>query len=238
MIKTIKTFIKKLIFSFIKQPYKNIYSSYSQAGEDAIINFLFNDKGLEKITYLDLGTNIPDFGNNTFLFYNKDSNGVCVEADSDLIANIKKIRPKDIILNLGVGNGKYDVADFYVFNEASLNTFDRSEALERENQGTFNIARVDKVPLKTINNIIQENFSKYPDFLSIDIEGLDLEVLKTLNFKMFPIPVICAESCTYSENHIRPKNAEIIAFMLSQDYFIYADTYINTIFVNKAWFYN
>jgi len=94
-----------------------------------------------------------------------------------------------------------------------------------------------KVPLININKIIKENFTAFPDFLSIDIEGLDLDVLKSLDFDQFPIPVICVETCTYSEDHIRPKDYSIAEFVISKGYEVYADTYINTIFVNKDWFY-
>jgi hypothetical protein len=50
--------------------------------------------------------------------------------------------------------------------------------------------------------------------------------------------VICAETCQYSENHIRPKAYEIEAFLKTKDYQVYADTYVNTIFVHKNWFYH
>jgi hypothetical protein len=73
--------------------------------------------------------------------------------------------------------------------------------------------------------------------LSIDIEGLDLAVLKTMDYDKYPIPVICVETAVFSINHIRSKNFEIQEFFFARDYFIYADTYMNTIFVNKNWFY-
>ncbi len=238
MITIIKNLIKKAVFSFITVPVKLKYNSYSQAGEDGILKFLFYDKKIEIITYLDLGTNVPDYGNNTFLFYLGGSRGVCVEADSTLIEKIKQIRPEDKILNIGVNIGNDEEADFYIFNEPSLNTFDKEEAYKRENHGTYKIVKIEKVKLKTLENLIRENFATYPDFLSIDIEGLDLAVLKSLDFEKFPIPIICAETCTYSENHIRPKNHEISNFMISKGYMIYADTYVNTIFVNKKWFIN
>lgn len=237
MITVLKRILKKVIPKALIPKTYFYYNSYSQAGEDAIISYLFQDKKINKISYLDLGTNNPDFGNNTFLFYNRGSRGVCVEADKNLIPNIKLKRPEDITLNFGVSDGKVEYADFYIFDNPALNTFDKSEAQERENQGSFKIITTEKVLLKTIDDIIKNNFSHYPDFLSIDIEGLDLLVLKTLDFITSPIPVICVETCIYSENHVRPKNSEIINFMLSQNYFIYADTYINTIFVNKDWFY-
>ena len=74
------------------------------------------------------------------------------------------------------------------------------------------------------------------DFLSIDIEGLDLDVLKSLDYEKYSIPVICAETCTFSETHIKPKDKSIEDFMLTKGYFLYADTYVNSIFVNENWF--
>ena len=236
----IKDKIKKAVFSVIPPPRQPNYiiNSYSQAGEDVVLKYLFDSVRLNKISYLELGTNTPDRQNNTYLFYERGSRGVCVEADETLFEEIKRVRPEDKALSVGVNIGNQTEADFYVFDLPALNTFSKEEAELRESQGTFKIVRVSKVRMMTVEQIIKENFATYPDFLSIDIEGLDLDVLKTLDFARYPIPVICAETCVYSENHIKPKNPEIAEFMISNGYFIYADTYINTIFVNKEWFYS
>lgn len=234
----IKNKIRSLVFKFITPPKEFIYNTYAQAGEDAILKFLFNDIGVSRPSYLELGVYKPDIGNNTFLFYQSGSRGVCVEADVTLIDKIKSVRNEDIILNVGVGTEDEEEVNFYVFDEPSLNTLDKNEAEYRVSQGTFKIVKIEKIKLQNINNLIAQNFSSYPDLLSIDIEGMDLAVLKTLDFNKFSIPVICVETCTYSENHVRPKDQSIIDFMLSKDYFIYADTYINTIFVNRDWFYS
>lgn len=211
--------------------------SYSQAGEDAIIRFLFNDKNITNISYLDIGTNIPDITNNTYLFYLSGSSGVCIEADKSLIAQIKKVRPRDKVLNIGVAAYNQTEADFYIFNYG-MNTFDKIEAELRSKSGKYKILETVRVKLIDINTIISENFEKRPDFLSLDIEGLDLSVIKALDFNLYPIPVICVETCMYSETHIRPKDLSIIEFMSTKGYEVYADTYINTIFVNKSWFYS
>lgn len=214
------------------------YFSFSQAGEDAILRFLFDDKKLERITYLDIGTNIPDSGNNTYLFYKKGSSGVCVEADSTLIPAIRATRPKDTVLNVGVSVGEDKEAPFYIFSPNGMSTFDEEEAQKREQSGQYKIVKTVKVPLVNINELIRNNFKTYPDLLSLDIEGLDLRVLKSLDFTKYPIPVICVETCTFSNNHIRPKDSSIAEFLSTEEYEVYADTYINTIFVNKNWFYN
>ena len=233
-----KSLIKKII-RFAKSPQvEHVYSAYSQAGEDMILKFLFDSVGIKLPSYLEIGVYKPDFGSNTYIFYRRGSRGVCVEADETLIPAIKKLRSEDKVLNVGVGVQGNTKADFYIFDEPSLNTFDKEEAQFREKQGTYKIVRVNKVELKDINTIISENFGTYPELLSIDVEGLDLQVLQTLNYSKFPIPAICVETCAYSENHIKPKNEEITAFLLNNGYFVYGDTYINTIFVNHNWFYS
>lgn len=236
MIQKIKDGIKKIVYSIVPPPY--VPASYSQAGEDAVIRFLFDDYGKSEIEYLDLGTNSPDHGNNTYLFYKMGSRGVCVEADISLIDKLKTVRTGDIVINAGVSVSNDKEADFYIFNIPAINTFDKDEAEYRRSFGNYTIEKVVKVPLININELIKSNFKTFPDLLSIDIEGLDLAVLQSLDYESFPIPVICVETCTYSENHKRPKDESISAFMLTKDYEVYADTYINTIFVNKKWFYN
>jgi FkbM family methyltransferase len=234
MLTSLKDFTKKIIFRFINPPW-NI--SYSQAGEDAVIDFLFSELGIKTPTYLELGVQYPDIGNNTYRFYLRRSRGVLVEADKTLIPSIKAKRPEDIVINVGVGVSDMDEMDFFIFDVQGLNTFSKEEAYKR-NEGRYKIKEIVKVRMVSINRIIEENFKVVPDFLSIDIEGLDLSVLKTLDFERFPIPVICAETCLFSENHIRPRDNSIAKFMLSKGYFIYADTYINTFFVNEKWFFS
>ena len=235
MLINLKEKIRQVVYSIILPP--RLPQSYSQAGEDAILRFLFADKKIDKISYLDLGTNLPDHFNNTYLFYKNGSRGICVEADKSLIPKIKKIRPEDKTLNVGVSIEGEKESNFYIFDVKGLSTFDKEEAERRKALGTLRLTEVVKVKLLDINTIIKNNFDTYPDFLSIDIEGLDLPVLKTLDFEKYPIPVICAETCIYNDHHIKPKDKSIIEFMLTKGYEIYADTYINTIFVNKEWFY-
>jgi len=139
MFEKLKNIIRKFVYSKITPPY--IPASYSQAGEDAVLRFLFNDKGIRKISYLEIGTNIPDIDNNTYLFYKEGSRGVCVEADKTLIPAIKKIRPEDKVLNIGVSVSEHDEADFYIFDIRGINTFDKDEAEKREKFGTIKLLK-------------------------------------------------------------------------------------------------
>jgi len=161
---------------------------------------------------------------------------VLVEADPSLIHAIRRLRNRDTVLNVGVGIDDSPSKRFFIFECSGINTFDEKEAADRDQNSSTKIKAVIDVPMMTANKIISEYLPRMPDFLSIDIEGLDLAVLKTLDFERYPIPVICAETCLFSETHIKGKDQEIERFLAKRGYFVYADTYVNTIFVNREWF--
>jgi hypothetical protein len=127
-------------------------------------------------------------------------------------------------------------ADFYVMSYKALNTFSHEEAERNEEEHGHKIEQVVQVPLMRVNEIIQQHFASPPNFISLDVEGLDLEILRTFDFGRYRPQVFCVETLTYTERGIARKISEIIGLMLTEGYFAYADTYVNTIFVDeKAW---
>lgn len=211
--------------------------SYSQAGEDIIVDMLFSEVGIMRPVYLDLGTNHPKRGNNTYKFYRKGSRGILVEAAPSLIPQIRRKRPKDKVLNIGVGLNSGESLEFYEFESSGMSTFNEKEAKVRMENG-LKVKQKTMVPILSVNDILANNFIQTPHFLSIDVEGLDLMVLKNLDWKKYPIPVVCVETCLFSTTHIRVQDKEVPRYMESIGYFAYANTSINTIFVNKIWFEN
>jgi FkbM family methyltransferase len=213
--------------------------SFSQAGEDSIVAFLFQTILLKDFTYLDIGTNIPDVGNNTYRFYCEGKRGVCVEPDVYMCEHIRRVRPEDTCLNVAIGLDNAESIDFYLFDEPSLSTLSKEEAQIRESYGNHTIKEVLKIPLLKLNNIFEEYFGgKAPHFVSLDVEGIDLPVLQSIDFQKYRPFCFCVETCEYSENHFKNKIQGITDFMLTQNYFVYADTYINTIFVANEQFEN
>ena len=213
-------------------------TSFSQTGEDVIMNFIVEQLRIPNLSYLDVGAHHPQYINNTFLFYNKGFRGVNIEPDPFLIDGFTKIRSQDQNLNIGVGfQEQKEIADFYVMSQRTLNTFSAEEAEKNLRSGTYTVEKIIKVPLVPINSIINEYFpTGCPNILSIDVEGLDFEIVKSLNFKKYRPEVICVETVTYSEDNKETKLNNIIQYISAQDYIIFADTYINTIFVDrKSW---
>lgn len=226
---------------FVRRPLVkeiNVFNSNSQAGEDRILNFLFETMGIQNITYIDIGANHPIISNNTYLFYKKGCKGVVIEPDPTHYENLKKERPDDLVVQAAINDKVSGDIDFYLFNNSQLNTLSKEEATFREESGSFKIVNVIKIKTLTIEEIIILYLNdNVPELVSLDVEGVDYEIIKSFNFLKYPIPIWIIETCGYSENHIKQKITNIADFMKSKGYFVYADTYINTIFVNTSWFY-
>lgn len=240
-IKRLNQFIKVISFIGKAKNYKE-YLSYAQAGEDRVLKFLFRSMGINRITYLEIGTNNPIDINNTYYFYVEGSRGVCVEPNPSLISAIKKHRPKDICLNIGISpDGNEEELDFYIFDDADsekgLSTFSKSEAEHVQNTTHIKIGEIKKILVTPINKVLAQYFpNKAPDLISIDVEGLDLEILMTIDFNKHRAIAICVETVNFTTTHKKTKNQSIISFMETQGYFVYADTGINTIFADKSLF--
>lgn len=210
--------------------------SFSQSGEDLIMQFIFMWLRIDKPSYIDIGAHHPTYISNTYLFYESGSSGVCVEPDPFLFEAIQKTRKRDICLNMGVGGGDTDKADFYILSSKTLSTFSREEAERYASYEGKTIEKVVSIPLITANDIIEKYCPKVPNLVSLDVEGMDLQILQNFDFTKFQPEVFCVETLTYTEDFSERKLTEIIDFMISKNYFVYADTYLNSIFVSRdAW---
>ena len=207
--------------------------SYSQSGEDLVADFILTNLRINNPNYLDIGAHHPTYLSNTYLFYKKGSVGVCIEPDPELYAKIKKKRKNDLCINAGVGINLASEADFYIMSTRTLNTFSKTEAERCQSYGRQTIEKVVKIPLITISSILDNFTDKRLNFVSLDVEGLDYDIIKAFDFDKQRPEVICIETITYTEDNSEEKEYQIIEYMLEQNYMVYADTYINTIFVDK-----
>ena len=124
--------------------------------------------------------------------------------------------------------------DFYIISSPTLNTFSKEEAEKYSLEGDYTITGTQKINVRTLENVLSE-FSNgvFPQFLSIDAEGVDEIIIRELDFdKNFPI-VICIETISFSTSGNGIKNKVLIDYIVNSGYLIYADTNINTIFVRK-----
>jgi FkbM family methyltransferase len=215
------------------QPPKAAKLSYAQSGEDLIVSYMFEHLKLPITSYIDIGAWFPIDSNNTYLFYQQGCRGVLVEPNVDLAPLLRRERKGDTVLNIGIGVDTVKEADYYRMSGSALNTFSKEQAEQvvRESNGKVTILEVVKMPLVNINEVIEEHFDGgAPDFLSIDVEGLDLPILRTLDFVKHRPKVICVETlitCSTAEN------PEINQFLESKDYVMRGASFVNAIFVDK-----
>ncbi|MDE5620317.1 MAG: FkbM family methyltransferase [Ruminococcus sp.] len=223
----------------LKENEKNeVKFSFSQSGEDNIINYILSTLGIDikNCTYLDLGANHAVHLSNTYNFYTKGARGVLLEANPELAKELSEQRPEDIVINRCLSEKSNEKLDFYIMNGDGLSSadFEAVQGFIKENPN-LKIERTLSVDSITINEITEKYFpEKAPDILNVDIEGMELTVLKMTDFEKFrPLIVIC-EMIEYKNGlTVGQKNQEIIDFMHGNDYEEFAFTGINSIFIDK-----
>ena len=224
--KRIKKLLRKKSDNFVR-------SSFSQSGEDLIIKFIFQTLRIKNPTYIDIGAHHPFHISNTFLFYKDGARGINIEPDQVLFKEFTECRKEDINLNIGIGASNSEM-EFFLMSASTLNTFSRKDAEGYINEGNYKIKDVKKVEVRKLNDIIRDYSNNiFPQFLNIDAEGVDEIIIDSIDFeKSYPI-VICIETISFSTKGLGLKNENLISKIKAKGYFLYADTYINSIFVSK-----
>lgn len=183
--------LKKRLFVF---KYKFFSSekpivSYSQYAEDLCIEHLLMHKKMG--VYVDVGANHPINFSNTLKFYQKGWRGVNIEPDPENFALFLEHRPGDINLNIGVSNHSGSMI-FYRFLPNTLSTFSEKVAASLVKQNCKLLEKI-SVPAFTLQEILDRHGLKEVDFLSIDTEGHDMQVLIGNNWEIFRPKVVCIE---------------------------------------------
>lgn len=208
--------------------------SWSQCGEDLIMRYLFDLLRIARPSYIDIGAHHPWYYNNTYLFYRQGARGVNVEPDPSLYAGLRKGRPRDVNLNIGIGPREAEM-DFYVMSSRTLNTFSAIEARKYVEQQGLRIVATRRIKVRTFAQAVDTHMGRTPDLVSVDVEGLDLDLLRSIDFSRYRPHVFCVETISYAQGDGSGiKSAEIHALMIGNGYKLYADTYINSIYVAES----
>ncbi len=207
--------------------------SYAQQGEDLVLQAVFEHLGIARPRYLDIGAFHPTIGSNTFLFYVQGSRGVLVEPNPPMAALLRRARPGDVVLDVGVSVDGSTEADYYVLRDRpQLNTFSRQQ-VDRyvAEAGPGAVEAVVRMPLRALGDILAEHFAHAPpDLLSIDVEGLDLPLLQSLDLSRHRPAVVCVETLVYGTITERTPTLELLR---GHGYAVRAGTFVNTIFVDE-----
>lgn len=162
--------------------YRN--ESFSQEGEDRVLSRFFENQ--KDGFYVEVGAHHPFRFSNTALFYVKGWKGLTIDPNPEVASLFKKFRSRDRHLQVGVGRENTPLK-FYQFQESALNTFSDEVYKKRLSEG-FKLARTLDVPVMSLKTVFEQNKDFLPkiiNFMSVDVEGFDEEVLASNDWQLY-----------------------------------------------------
>lgn len=212
----------------------HLQEQYGQLGEDLVLEALlksyFSRKGLDLnlMRYLDIGANHPIQTSNTYLFHHKwEGRGILVEANESLLADLRRVRHRDIVLNYAVvPKGSPKKVLINIASNAELSSLDAAHVESFGEIGEVVEAR--EVEAVSLDELLENCFPEGLHLLSIDIEGLDLPVLDGAAFNVRPVFIVAEPSRHYFDD----AEADFKRVMAGKDYVEVARTDFNIIYVD------
>ncbi len=187
---------------------------FSQLGEDLSILHLLGYKSAGR--YVDVGSHPPfRFSNTALLHRDFGWSGINIDADARAIEAFNEHRPHDINLHLAVGK-KNEWVDLAIFEEGAVNTVIPkvySKAKERWGEPTMTPVR-----MRRLRDILDEHLAEGEsvDFLNVDVEGLDLPVLQSMDWRRYRPAVVAVE--IHRMNLTNPWLSKTVRYMRSRGY--------------------
>lgn len=211
-----------------------IRETYAQCNEDLIVEALLRAKfaaasrDMSTVRYLEVGGNHPVQTSSTYLLYRAwGGQGFIVEANAELAERLRFSRPRDVVIQTAVSDKLDETVSFHVHELDELSTLSAANIRGVESTGLpGNLARIETVPNMHINAFFDTYINTQLDFMSIDIEGLDLPVLQALDPAHRPtvLQVECYDATLL---------AKLKEALVPRGYLLAAMTEFNVIFVQR-----
>lgn len=202
--------------------------SYSQDGEDLILRRMF--WGRRSGFYVDVGAHHPRRYSNTYLFYCMGWRGINIDPNSELIDLFRRERPRDINLDLAISSCA-ESKTYYLFNAPELNGFSPDPILPPGHRDRCHLVGKKIVQTQTLRDVLREHLPEATriDFLSVDVEGYDLEVLQSNDWSAQRPTAVLAEQIGLAFD-ILPASP-LVQFMTSQRYRPVSKTWSTIVFL-------
>lgn len=204
--------------------------SFSQAGEDMIVRGEFEEN--YKGVYVDVGAYHPKLFSNTYYFYKKGWKGIIVDPSLEMIQKHKQVRPNDIQVNVGVGK-KEKVMEYFVMDKGATNTFDENEMKKSVDLAGRKLMEKRMVAVLPLRKILYQYLEKgvQVDLLSVDTEGMDLEVLQSMDWEKYCPKIVIAEEMEFDYKNW--KKSKLVVYMDKVGYELFGMTPYSLVFRNR-----
>ena len=207
--------------------------SYSQEGEDLVLARILGNLNIKEGFFVDIGAHHPTRFSNTYYFYSRGWRGINVDALPGTKKLFENMRPRDITVECGVG-AKKGTLKYFAFNEPALNTFSDEEA-KKKDYPPYRIVKTLQIPIVTLKQILDEYLpcGTTIDFITIDVEGFDHEVISSNDWSRYRPRVILIELLNTSIINLEAHPTSQL--LESHNYRVFAKTYNTFFFVaNEA----
>ena len=199
--------------------------SFSHEGEDLILDRYFD--GRVTGFYVDVGSHHPIRFSNTYFFYLKGWSGINIDALPGNKQLFDAVRPRDTNLELAVSDVE-EITTYYMFSEPALNTFCKAEADYKSSLNNYDLIGTVNLNTLKLSNILDGHIeSNSIDFMSIDVEGLEMNVLRSNNWNRYRPKIVLVELLRHSFEEVLA--SELYFFLKSVGYEIVSKTH-NTLF--------
>ncbi len=170
---------------------------YSQNREDLVLLSFFPD--VKKGVYVDVGAFDPDVDSVTKLFYEQGWHGVNLEPQVDRFKLFERPRPRELMVNAGISS-KNTTLTLRTYKSQGLSTFSDEVKTDYEKAPDADTQEYTEatVPVRPLKEVLAENDITHIDFMKVDVEGLEYEVLASNDWKKFRPEVLCIEA-----NHVK-----------------------------------
>lgn len=204
--------------------------SYAQEGEDLLVRRLLNFQ--EHGFYVDVGAHHPRRFSNTYLFYLQGWRGVNIDASLGSMEPFRQKRPRDINLERAVHDTVCELP-FYCFAESALNTFDAALARFYQSHG-WQLVQVRTLVTVPLHQLLRDWLppGQVIDFLTVDVEGSDLAVLRSNNWERFRPRLVLAEDLQ-ARRWDRCGESPLARFLASSNYEPIAKTLNTVVFFDR-----
>lgn len=200
--------------------YNSHAPSFSSAGEDMILRHILGSDKMEGF-YVDVGAFHPTLFSNTYFFYLNGWRGINVEARPGSKKLFDKIRPRDVNLELGVSASAGEMSYYFIGENSTMNSFSKGFL---EQIGMLGEVKAEiSVPILPLATVLEQHLPNgHPiDFLNVDVEGHDFEVLESNDWKRFRPKLIVVE-----DEQVDAADSRIIQMMKGHGYEMVAQNVI------------
>ncbi|KZL16318.1 FkbM family methyltransferase [Pseudovibrio sp. Ad26] len=213
---------------------------FAQFGEDIIVKSIlqaaFPDRYENgEITYLDAGANHPINMSNTWLLYKDGHRGVLVEPNLELCDELSRVRSEDVVLQCALSDTYTTEQKLYLHKKHELSSLDFEFSTKFHSLRGLDPQPLREVvvPTEHIGDVLAKHFPHQPpDFISIDLEGFDLRILRQIDFTTYSPAIICIEpSDELSPEGEIPNSIRIRELLQRVGYILISKTPANLIFV-------